>query len=38
MNACSEQKEEDKKAEALLERPWGQDVLQAYMDKQYGDG
>ncbi|EIE26921.1 kinase-like protein [Coccomyxa subellipsoidea C-169] len=34
----TKKKEEDKKAEGLLERPWGQDVLQAYMDKQYGDG
>jgi hypothetical protein len=29
--------QDDKKAEALLEnRPWGADVLQAYMDKQLG--
>ncbi|CAL8468908.1 g8449 [Coccomyxa elongata] len=30
-------KEKDNREDGLLERPWGQDVLQAYMDKQFGN-
>lgn len=36
LTACVAQDAKDNKEDKLLERPWGQDVLQAYMEKQFG--